>query len=142
VIHRMKTVAGGVALAVILAAAAPARAADGPTEPSYTYAADVVNVIDGDTVDVHVSLGFYVWIRFQRIKLAGIDAPDEGDAAAAAKQHLEALIGGKTVILQSIHGEDDPARRDSFGNWLGNIWVDGKSVNDEMVASGNAVKVE
>lgn len=140
-IHRMKTFAAGVALAVVLATAAPAGAADGPTEPAYTYAADVVNVIDGDTIDVHVSLGFYVWIRFQRIKLAGIDAPDVASPeGAAAKQHLEQLIGGKTVILQSIHGEDDPARRDSFGNWLGNLWLDGKSINDEMVASGNAVK--
>lgn len=139
-IHRMKTTIAAFALGSTLAAA-PALGADGPTAPAFTYAADVVKVIDGDTIDVHVSLGFYVWIRFQRIKLAGIDAPPADDpAGAAATQHLESLIGGKTVILQSIHGEDDPARRDSFGNWLGNVWIDGKSVNDEMVASGNAVK--
>lgn len=141
-IHRMTCAAAALAATIAFGAAAPAGAADGPTAPSFVYAADVVSVIDGDTVDVHVSLGFYVWIRYQRIKLAGIDAPDEGDAAAAAKQHLEELIGGKTVILESIHGDDDPARRDSFGNWLGNIWVDGKSINDEMVASGNAVATE
>ena len=138
-IHRMKTAAACFAVAGVLAATVPAGAQDGPTEPAYTYAAEVVDVIDGDTIDVHVNLGFYVWIRFQRIKLAGIDAPDEGDAAAAAKGHLEDLIGGKTVILQSIHGDDDPARRNSFGNWLGNVWLDGKSINDEMIASGNAV---
>jgi micrococcal nuclease len=139
-IDRTRTAIAGLAVASILAAM-PAAAADGPTAPAFTYSADVVKVIDGDTIDAHVSLGFYVWIRFQRIKLAGIDAPDADDpAGAAATRHLESLIGGKTVILQSIHGDDDPARRDSFGNWLGNIWIDGKSVNDEMVASGNAVK--
>lgn len=139
-IHRITSTIAACAVAATLAAM-PAAAADGPTAPAFTYAADVVKVIDGDTIDVHVSLGFYVWIRFQRIKLAGIDAPPADDPAGAkATQHLEALIGGKTVILQSIHGEDDPARRDSFGNWLGNVWIDGKSVNDEMVASGNAVK--
>ena len=139
-IARIRTTVAALAVAATLATV-PAIAADGPTEPAFTYTADVVNVIDGDTIDAHVSLGFYVWIRFQRIKLAGIDAPDADDpAGAAATRHLEELIGGKTVILQSIHGEDDPARSDSFGNWLGNVWLDGKSINDEMVASGHAVK--
>jgi endonuclease YncB( thermonuclease family) len=140
-IDRMRTVAAGLALAGLLATA-PSWAADGPTAPAFTYSAEVVKVIDGDTFDAHVSLGFYVWIRFQRIKLAGVDAPPADDPAGeAATGHLESLIGGKTVILQSIHGEDDPARRDSFGNWLGNVWIDGRSVNDEMVSFGNAVEV-
>jgi endonuclease YncB( thermonuclease family) len=141
-IHRVKTAsAGAFVAAALLAGLAPAIAEDGPKEPAYTYSAEVVDVIDGDTVDVHVSLGFYVWIRYQRIKLAGIDAPDAtAPGGEAAKAELEGLIGGKTVILQSIHGDDDPARRDSFGNWLGLIWVDGKSVNDAMIESGNAVK--
>jgi len=140
-IDRMKTVAGGLALLAALATAVPAVAEDGPTEASYVYNADVVDVIDGDTVDLNVSLGFYVWIRYQRIKLAGIEAPDAGtpEGEAAAK-HLEELIGGKSLILRSIHGDDDPARRDSFGNWLGELWLDGKSINDEMVASGNAAR--
>jgi endonuclease YncB( thermonuclease family) len=141
-IHRVKTTsAGALVAAALLAGLAPATAADGPKEPAYTYNAEVVDVIDGDTFDVHVSLGFYVWIRYQRIKLAGIDAPDASEPGGeAAKAELENLIGGKTVILQSIHGDDDPARRDSFGNWLGLVWVDGKSINDAMVESGNAVK--
>lgn len=127
--------------AAVLAGIAPALAADGPTEPSYTYSAEVADVVDGDTVDVNVSLGFYVWIRYQRIHLAGIEAPDPATpAGAAATKHLEDLIGGKTVILQSIHGDDDPDRSGSFGNWLGLIWLDGKSINDEMIASGNATK--
>ena len=73
-IHRLKTTAAGVSIAAaLLAGLAPAIADDGPTEPAYTYNAEVVDVIDGDTVDLNVSLGFYVWIRYQRIKLAGIN---------------------------------------------------------------------
>lgn len=137
------TFARSLAVASTLAvlALAPAMAGDGPTEAPYTYRAEVVDVLDGDTIEVHVDLGFYVWIRYQRIKLFGIDAPDgDGADAAAATTELESLIGGKTVIFKSIHGEDDPSRRDSFGNWLGVVWIDGRNVNDAMVESGHAVK--
>ena len=101
-------------------------------------------MIDGDTIDVHIDLGFYVWIRFQRIHLFGIEAPEPTgateQAAAAATEHLNSLLLGKTVILKSLRGEDSPDRQGSFGNWDGLVWLDGKSINDEMVASGNAVK--
>lgn len=132
--------------AAFLALAVPAVAEDGPKEAPYTYRAEVVDVIDGDTIDVHLDLGFYVWIRYQRIHLFGIDAPEpsgETEAAGlAATEHLKSLIGGKMVILKSIRGEDSPDREGSFGNWLGIVWLDGKSINDAMVESGNATTTE
>ncbi len=135
---------GGAVLAAVLLGR-PALAEDGPTEAPYTYRAEVVDVIDGDTIDVHIDLGFYVWIRYQRIHLFGIDAPEpSGDTKAAgdaATAYLDGLIGGKTIILKSIHGEDGPDRKGSFGNWLGIVWLDGKSINDAMVSSGHAVRV-
>ncbi|MCB1502696.1 MAG: thermonuclease family protein [Bauldia sp.] len=132
--------AGALAAAMVFGSAAWAQAEDGPTEAPYTYRAEVVDVIDGDTIDVHIDLGFYVWIRYQRIHLFGIDAPAMGETAGdAAKAQLESLIGGKTVILKSMRGEDSPDRQGSFGNWLGIVYLDGKSINDAMVASGHAV---
>jgi micrococcal nuclease len=133
--------AGAMAAAALLALATPALAEDGPKEAPYTYRAEVVKVIDGDTIDVHIDLGFYVWIRFQRIHLYGIAAPADA-AGAAATAHLESLIGGKMVILKSLRGEDPPDRQGSFNNWEGLVWLDGKSINDAMVESGNAVKAE
>jgi endonuclease YncB( thermonuclease family) len=132
--------AGILAAAMVLGGATAALAGDGPTEAPYTYRAEVVDVIDGDTIDVHIDLGFYVWIRYQRIHLYGIETPGVGEAAGdSAKAHLESLIGGKTVILKSIRGEDSPDRQGSFGNWQGIVYLDGDSINDAMVASGNAV---
>ena len=126
-----------------LALAAPAFAEDGPKEAPYTYRAEVVKVIDGDTIDVHIDLGFYVWIRYQRIHLFGIKAPEPTEAAGeAATEHLKSLIDGKTVILKSLRGEDPPDRQGSFNNWEGLVWLDGKSINDAMVESGNAVKAD
>ena len=42
----------------------------------YEYKCTVVNVVDGDTVDVDIDLGFGVWMRKQRIRMYGIDAPE------------------------------------------------------------------
>ena len=36
----------------------------------------IVKVVDGDTVDVDIDLGFGVWLRKQRIRLVGIDTPE------------------------------------------------------------------
>jgi micrococcal nuclease len=141
-----RRLAGPLVAAALFALAAPALAEDGPKEAPYTYRAEVVNVVDGDTIDVHIDLGFYVWIRFQRIHLFGIDAPEPTGATeaagVAATEHLKSLIGGKMVILKSLRGQDQPDREGSFNNWLGLVWLDGKSINDAMVESGNAVKAE
>jgi len=143
-IRNLGMVAAGVLLAATAIGAVSARAEDGPKEAPYTYRAEVVKVVDGDTIDVHLDLGFYVWIRFQRIHLAGIDAPEPTGATEAAgiaaTKHLEEMIGGKTIIIKTLRGEDDPNREGSFNNWLGLAWLDGKSINDAMVDSGNAVK--
>ena len=42
----------------------------------YEYRCDIVKVIDGDTVDVDIDLGFGVWLRKERIRLRGIDTPE------------------------------------------------------------------
>ena len=42
----------------------------------YEYRVKVIKVVDGDTVDVDIDLGFGVWLKKQRIRLFGIDAPE------------------------------------------------------------------
>lgn len=120
-----------------------AHAQDIPTEPAYLYRANVVRVIDGDTVDVDIDLGFYVWIRKQRIRLVGIDVPEvTGDArreGLAATAHLKSLIENESIILRTIKGNDGGDRDDSFGRWLGTIYHGDMDVNVEMLRSGHAV---
>ena len=43
----------------------------------YIYNAIVARVVDGDTVDVDISLGFGVWMKKQRIRLSGVDTPEK-----------------------------------------------------------------
>ena len=42
----------------------------------YEYKCKMVRVVDGDTVDVDIDLGFGVWLRNQRIRMYGIDTPE------------------------------------------------------------------
>ena len=42
----------------------------------YEYNCKMVRVVDGDTVDVDIDLGFGVWMRNQRIRMYGIDTPE------------------------------------------------------------------
>lgn len=141
----MLRAAGFALLAFAICSSAPIAAQEGPREPVYIYHAKVTKVLEGDLVDMDIDLGFYILIKAQRIKLIGIDAPapagDSKAAGDAATEHLRNLIEGKSVIVQTFLGEDAADRTQSFSNWLGRIYLDGKDVNQEMIASGNAVSV-
>ena len=134
------------ALAVLVAAVtggSVVRADEIPTEPAYLYRAVVVNIVDGDTIDADIDLGFYVWIKKQRIRLIGIDAPEpKGEtrqAGLAAAEYLRSRIDGASIILRTVKGDDGGDRDDSFGRWLGTVYHDGVDVNAEMVRAGHAV---
>ena len=61
----------------------------------YEYSCKVVKIVDGDTIDVDIDLGFGVWLKKQRIRLFGIDTPEsrtrdleEKKYGLAAKEYL------------------------------------------------------
>ena len=108
----------------------------------FHYKATVDRVIDGDTIDVVLDLGFDISYR-GRIRFQGINAPEsrtrdavEKQAGLAAKRYVEDWINGheKRVIIQT--SLDD---RGKFGRILGRILNDeGECLNDEMVSLGHA----
>jgi len=104
----------------------------------WEYYADVLRVIDGDTVDVRVDLGFNVHYKV-RVRMHGINAPEsrtrdkeEKIRGLAAKERLEQLIDGKRVTLKS-HGVG------KFGRCLGEIKVGSTNVNAQLLIEGHAV---
>jgi len=101
----------------------------------YEYNARVVRIVDGDTFDADVDLGFHLTSRL-RFRLLGIDAPEMRESAGpAAKAWLtEAIPVDKAVHIRTEKG-------DSFGRWLAVVYGDAglASVNDQMVAAGHAV---
>ncbi len=75
----------------------------------YAYRCIVVKVIDGDTVDVDIDLGFGVWMKKQRIRLFGIDTPESRTRDLEEKKYglmakemvLAHLPIGSTQILRT-----------------------------------------
>jgi len=86
----------------------------------YEYKATIVKVVDGDTVDVDIDLGFDVWLRNQRIRLFGIDCPEsrtrnkkEKAHGLLAKEYVQkALVVGGTYALTT-------KEKGKFGRFLG-----------------------
>ena len=65
----------------------------------FEYGFKLVKVVDGDTVDIDIDLGFGVWLRKQRIRMMGIDTPEsrtrdleEKKYGLAAKERITQLI--------------------------------------------------
>lgn len=96
----------------------------------YTYKALVKRVIDGDTYDVEIDLGFDVRIG-ERIRLLGIDTPEthrpktisEMVLGEKATQVVKNLIEGKHVILETFYNRSFKPRSGKYGRILGKIEV-------------------
>lgn len=95
----------------------------------YEYVGQVLNVVDGDTVDVMVDLGFKVTTA-QRLRLAGVDTPERNQAGfTEAKDFTQSMIGGKLVTIKTH-------KVSKFGYYLADIVIDGKNVSQELIAAG------
>ena len=112
----------------------------------WTYRAKVVRVIDGDTVDVDIDLGFGIWQKNERVRIMGIDTPEsrtrnkiEKKFGLAAKAKLKKILGKDTVLKTTINkkGVD---MKGKFGRVLGDFLRDDKSVAKIMCETGHAVK--
>jgi micrococcal nuclease len=110
----------------------------------YEYKAVVVKVVDGDTVDVDIDLGFNVWLKEQRIRLYGIDTPEsrtrdkvEKVFGNLAKQKvLEFCPIGSNIILQTK--TDDS--RGKYGRILGElVTLEGTNVNTFLIDNNYGV---
>lgn len=106
----------------------------------YNYAAAIERIVDGDTIDATISLGFRIYHK-GRLRMYGIDTPERGQPGwAEATAHLTNLIPvGTQVTLRSYKPELHP-KADSFGRWLVEIFIGGMNVNEAMLASGHAVE--
>lgn len=114
----------------------------------YLYPAKVERVIDGDTIVVDLSLGLGVILDDQYIRLYGIDAweirGEQREKGLKAKEYLEERLSKGEKIEIEIRPEwsKDKTGEDSFGRWIGVVYVDGVNANVEMIEKGHAVKYE
>ena len=111
----------------------------------WTYRAKVIRVIDGDTVDVDIDLGFGIWQKNERVRIMGIDTPEsrtrnkiEKKFGLAAKAKLKTLLGKDTVLRTTINkkGVD---MKGKFGRVLGDFLDGVRPISKIMCETGHAV---
>lgn len=107
------------------------------------FVREVVKVVDGDTIDVVIDLGFDVLYK-SRIRLAGIDTPEsrtrdleEKKLGLEAKEYLKSKLSeAKDVVIKTEKSNS----KGKFGRILGWIYADGEfnSINHTMIDEGYA----
>jgi len=108
----------------------------------YEYSCTVDRVVDGDTIDVVLDLGFDIMFK-SRVRLYGIDTPesrtrnkDEKVRGKMAGSFLkDAVDKGTQVVIQTKLKDS----RGKYGRVLGNVIVDGLNINETMVKNYLAV---
>ena len=109
----------------------------------FDYRCTVSRVVDGDTIDVQIDLGFSVLHR-ARVRMLGIDTPEsrtrnkeEKVMGLAAKARLKELLKGNKIEIECSK------EKGKFGRVLGIIWATDKAgnrvnVNDQLCVEGHA----
>ena len=117
----------------------------------YTYKIKLDRVIDGDTIDAYIDLGFDISVK-KRIRFKGINTPEsrtrdleEKARGLAAKDRLKAILEGTKTIQLNSHGVG------KYGRCLGELhidFLDGKdcltlvNVNELLIKEGHAVEYD
>lgn len=104
----------------------------------YEYKAKVVRVLDGDTIDVSIDLGFDVWV-YQRVRLLGINTAEKNtELGKKTIDYVRSLCPlGTSLTLRS---EKD--KREKFGRYLAKVYFpeSQECLNDILIQKGMAVE--
>tara|TARA_R110002074_G_scaffold327532_2_gene497988 strand:- start:503 stop:928 length:426 start_codon:yes stop_codon:yes gene_type:complete len=107
----------------------------------YEYKCEVTRVVDGDTIDVILDLGFKI-LHAARVRLFGIDTPesrtrdkDEKVRGKMASKFLQDAIDSGEVVIRTELKDS----RGKFGRILGTVLVDGANINKAMCEEHLAV---
>ena len=112
----------------------------------YEYNCKVNKVIDGDTVDVDIDLGFGIVLTDERVRIMGIDTPEsrtrdkiEKLFGLASKKRLQELLS-KHCVLKTEINKDGEDMKGKFGRVLGDfVSSDGRMITEILIEEGYAV---
>ena len=89
----------------------------------FEYKCNLVKVVDGDTVDVDIDLGFGVWLRKQRIRLYGIDTPESRTRDKVEKVYgLQKTFYQKCYLLVKCQLKHIKMQKESLVEYLENFY--------------------
>ena len=113
----------------------------------YKYKAKIERVVDGDTVDVIIDLGFKITTN-QRIRLKGINTPETYNVKKTSEEYKKGLEAKNYVIKRVEENKNEAiieTNKDTgkYGRYIGTIWFTDSeiSLNEELVTNGFAKKV-
>ncbi|QIA08778.1 thermonuclease family protein [Draconibacterium halophilum] len=114
----------------------------------YTYKATVERVVDGDTIDLVIDLGFKI-TTFQRIRLRGINTPETYNVKRESEEYKKGMKA-KAFVIERISNNNNEIIVETdkdvgkFGRYIGVIRLPDKeqALNDELVEKGYAKYVE
>lgn len=117
----------------------------------YEYKCKIVKIVDGDTVDVDIDLGFGIWVRDERVRVHGIDTPEsrtrdkvEKKFGLASKKFVESILKKGSIQTLVTERPGDEAKG-KFGRILGkfrvydNVTDSWMFMGDIMIREGYAV---
>ena len=106
----------------------------------YEYKVTLDRVVDGDTCDVNIDLGFEIWLAKQRVRLYGLDTWESRTRnlsikkkGLAAKAYTKSILESAEEITLISYG------RGKYGRILGELICDGENLNELFIANGHAV---
>jgi len=113
----------------------------------HEYQATITRVIDGDTVEADVDLGFGVFMHRQTFRMDGIQAPEmrDGFRGIQSSYALEQLVEGYEVTLRTTRNRRGVDQKGKYGRWLATILIPemgNLNVNEWMVSEGHATVYE
>jgi micrococcal nuclease len=109
----------------------------------HEYRCEIVKIVDGDTIDVAVDLGFDTWVCGSggRIRLYGVDTPESRTRDKKEKQYG---LAAKSFVEQFFEGAEEIVlktwEKGKFGRYLGDFQVKNKWLCAELLANHHAVK--
>ena len=123
----------------------------------YEYKCKILRVVDGDTVDIDIDLGFGIWVHKERVRMMGIDTPEsrtrdlvEKQFGLASKVRLKELLPvGSIQILKTEIDKSGEDKKGKFGRVLGDFLIERKvgglfeqnvRVTTIMIEEGHGVK--
>ena len=113
----------------------------------YEYKCKIRKVVDGDTVDIDIDLGFGVWLNDERVRIMGIDTPESRTSdkvekifGLAAKERVKHLLGDGATLLSKVKGDGNEEMRGKFGRILGDFRTPhGDILTSKLMEEGHAV---
>ena len=113
----------------------------------YEYKCKIRKVVDGDTVDIDIDLGFGIWLNDERVRIMGIDTPESRTSdpvekifGLAAKERVKHLLGDSATLISKVKGDGNEEMRGKFGRILGDFRTSqGDLLTSKLMKEGHAV---